>query len=219
MRRARFLALLVLAAVLTQPLSARVVRVEITSRTDINNGKAFGLAGAYEKIQGRVYFSVDPANAHNRQIVDLDKAPRNAQGEVEFSADLYLLKPKDMNKGNGAVLFEVSNRGGKGIMRIVNGADANSEFGDGFLMRQGYTIAWLGWEFDVANRNENVGLRAPIAHDAANAIRGLVRSDFTPSVKRYDMPLGHILLAPDGRQSYPLHHPPTPQNPSALPPP
>ena len=212
MRRARFLALLVLAAVLTQPLSARVVRVEITSRTDINTGKAFGLAGAYEKIQGRVYFSVDPANPHNRQIVDLDKAPRNAQGEVEFSADLYLLKPKDMNKGNGAVLFEVSNRGGKGIMRIVNGADANSEFGDGFLMRQGYTIAWLGWEFDVAARNENVGLRAPIAHDAANAIRGLVRGDFTPSVKRYDWPLGHILLGPDGGQSYPVDDPASTQN-------
>src|SRR5258708_32269318 len=102
MRPALFLALLVLAAVLTQPLSARVVRVGITSRTDINNGKAFGLAGAYEKIQGRVYFSVDPANAHNRQIVDLDKAPRNAQAEVACSAALSLFKPKDMNKGNGA---------------------------------------------------------------------------------------------------------------------
>src|SRR5216684_2583924 len=196
MRRARFLALLILAAVLTQPLSARVVRVEITSRTDINNGKAFGLASAYEKIQGRVYFSVDPANPHNRQIVDLDKAPRNAQGEVEFSADLYLLKPKDMNKGNGAVLFEVSNRGGKGILRIVNGggnpADPATEFGDGFLMRQGYTIAWVGWEYDVADQNQNLRLDAPVARDPdGKAIRGLVRSDFTLAEKRDEMPVGH----------------------------
>ena len=127
---------------------ARVVRVEITSRADIQEGKPFGNAGAYEKIVGRVYFAVDPANLHNRQIVDLDKAPRNAHGEVEFSADLYLLKPKDMAKGNQAVLFEVSNRGGRGILSLVNGRDG--EFGDGFLMRQGYTIAWVGWEFDLS---------------------------------------------------------------------
>jgi len=90
---------------------------------------------------------VDPGNLHNRQIVDIDKAPRNAQGEVEFSADVYLYKPKDMAKGNGAVLFEVSNRGGRGILRLVDGgssADPNGEIGDGFLLRQGYTVAWLG---------------------------------------------------------------------------
>jgi hypothetical protein len=72
---------------------AHVTRVEIVSRADVQGGRAFGLAGAYEKIIGRVYFAVDPANIHNRQIVDIDKAPRNAQGEVEFSADLYLYKP------------------------------------------------------------------------------------------------------------------------------
>ena len=87
---------------------AHVTRVEILSRTDVLDGRAFGLAGGYEKIVGRVYFAVSPDNLHNKLIVDLDKAPRNAQGEVEFSADLYLLKPKDMNKGNGSVLFEVS---------------------------------------------------------------------------------------------------------------
>ncbi|MCU1316935.1 MAG: hypothetical protein JWN63_2257 [Candidatus Acidoferrum typicum] len=90
---------------------AHVTRVEILPRADIQDGRAFGLAGPYERIIGRVYFAVNPENIHNRQIVDLDKAPRNAQGEVEFSADLYLFKPKDMAKGNNAVLFEVSNRG------------------------------------------------------------------------------------------------------------
>src|SRR5580704_18206882 len=91
---------------------AHVTRVEVISRTDVLDGRTFGLAGAYERIVGRVYFAVNPDNLHNKRIVDLDKAPRNAQGEVEFSADLYLLKPKDMNKGNNDVLFEVSNRGG-----------------------------------------------------------------------------------------------------------
>ncbi|MBZ5489761.1 MAG: hypothetical protein LAO76_02385 [Acidobacteriia bacterium] len=187
------------------------MRVEVTSRTDLQEGKPFGSAGAYEKIVGRVYFAVDPSNLHNRQIADLDKAPRNAHGEVEFSADLYLLKPKDMSKGNQAVLFEVSNRGGRGILSLVNGRDG--EFGDGFLMRQGYTIAWVGWEFDLSSQGERLRLSAPIAHEAdGKEIHGLVRTDFTPSEKREDMPLGHILLGPDGGNSYPVDDPANERN-------
>jgi hypothetical protein len=201
---------------LTSSCEAHVARVEIISRTDVQDGRAFGSAGAYEKIVGRVYFAVKPENAHNRQIVDLDKAPRNAQGEVEFSADLYLYKPKDMNKGNGAVLFEVSNRGGRGILRLVDGGNssgANGEFGDGFLLREGYTIAWLGWQFDLAEEGEKVRLTAPVAHDAGGKeIRGLVRSDFTPSLKIDDMPLGHIMLGPNGGKSYPVDDPGSAKN-------
>ena len=196
--------------------NAHVTRVEILSRGDVQDGRTFGLAGAYEKIIGRVYFAVDPANLHNRQIVDLDKAPRNAQGEVEFSADLYLFKPKDINKGNGAVLFEVSNRGGRGILRLVDGgssSDPNGEIGDGFLLREGYTIAWLGWQFDLAEEGEKVRLTAPIAHDAGGKeIRGLVRSDFTLSQKTDDMPLGHIMLGPGGGKSYPVDDPGSAKN-------
>ncbi len=208
---ARFTMVLLLCTAFISTLQARVVRVEITSRTDINNGKPFGAAGAYEKIIGRVYFAVDPLNVHNRQIVDLDKAPRNAQGEVEFSADLYLLKPKDMTKGNGSVLFEVSNRGGRGIMFLANGLEG--EYGDGFLMRQGYTIAWVGWEFDLSSQGDRLRLSAPIARDpGGKEIHGLVRTDFTPSEKRVDMPLGHILLGPDGGNSYAVDDPQSPAN-------
>ena len=192
---------------------AHVTRVEVISRSDVQDGKPFGLAGPYEKIIGRVYFAVDPANAHNRQIVDLDKADRNAQSQVEFSADLYILRPKDMNKGNGAVLFEVSNRGGRGIDRLVNGATSADPEGDGFLMRHGYTIAWVGWEFDVASEGDRLKLYAPIAHDpGGKEIRGLVRSDFTPAQKRDDMPLGHFLLGPTGGKSYPADDPASPKN-------
>jgi hypothetical protein len=200
-----------MCAILVSLAQARVVRVEITSRTDIQEGKPFGNAGAYEKIVGRVYFAVDPLNLHNRQIVDLDKAPRNAHGEVEFSADLYLLKPKNVAKGNQAVLFEVSNRGGRGILALVNGR--NGELGDGFLMRQGYTIAWVGWEFDLSSQGERLRLSAPIAHDpGGKEIHGLVRTDFTPSEKRDNMPLGHILLGPDGGNSYPVDDPASEKN-------
>jgi hypothetical protein len=207
---------LTIIAFFTSSADAHVTRVEILSRADIQDGRAFGLAGAYERIIGRVYFAVNPENIHNRQIVDLDKAPRNAQGEVEFSADLYLFKPKDMAKGNNAVLFEVSNRGGRGILRLVNGgnsSDPNAEFGDGFLFREGYTIAWLGWQFDVADQGQNLRLSAPVAHDpGGKEIRGLVRSDFTPSQKRDDMPLGHILLGPGGGKSYAVDDPASAKN-------
>ncbi|HEY2171892.1 MAG TPA: alpha/beta hydrolase domain-containing protein [Candidatus Angelobacter sp.] len=200
-----------MSAMLVSLAQARVVRVEITSRGDIQEGKPFGSAGAYEKIVGRVYFAVDPANLHNRQIVDLDKASRNAHGEVEFSADLYMLKPKDMAKGNQAVLFEVSNRGGRGILSLVNGRDG--EFGDGFLMRQGYTIAWVGWEYDLSSQGEHLRLSAPIAHGPGEKeITGLVRTDFTLAEKRDDMPLGHILLGPDGGNSYPVDDPASEKN-------
>jgi len=214
--RLRLTWVLTLIAFFASSADAHVTRVEILSRADIQDGRAFGLAGAYERIIGRVYFAVNPENIHNRPIVDLDKAPRNAQGEVEFSADLYLFKPKDMAKGNNAVLFEVSNRGGKGILRLVNGgntSDPNNEFGDGFLLREGYTIAWLGWQFDVADQGQNLRLSAPVAHDpGGKEIRGLVRSDFTPSQKRDDMPLGHILLGPAGGKSYPVDDPASPKN-------
>jgi hypothetical protein len=215
LRFARILSLVIFLS-LAAGADAHVTRVEIISRTDIADGRAFGFAGAYEKIVGRVYFAVNPDNLHNKLIVDLDKAPRNAQGEVEFSADLYLLKPKDMNKGNNAVLFEVSNRGGKGILRLVNGfssATPDGEYGDGFLLREGYTVAWVGWEFDVADRGENLKLYAPIAHEAGGKeISGLVRSDFTPAQKVDDMPLGHSLLGPAGGKSYPVDDPASAKN-------
>jgi hypothetical protein len=104
------------------------------------------------------------------------------------------------------LLFEVSNRGGRGIVFLVNGREG--EYGDGFLMRQGYTIAWVGWEFDVADQPDRLKLSAPVAHEAdGKEIHGLVRSDFTPSQKRDDWPLGHILLGPDGGKSYPVDDP------------
>src|SRR5947207_8884381 len=98
----------VVVALLSASASAEVVRIEIQSRSDLAGGQVFGAAGAYEKIAGKVFFAVDPSLPANRIITDIDKAPRNAAGKVEFSSDFYLLKPKQMERGNGAVLYEVS---------------------------------------------------------------------------------------------------------------
>src|SRR5262247_2275323 len=136
------------------PVQGGVTRIEIISRADLLNGKEFGLAGAYEKIIAKVYFAVDPNNAHNKVIVDLGRAQRNEQGLVEFSADLYILRPKDVNRGNSAALFEIPNRGGKAMVRFFNhgrgGGDftTEAEMGDGFSMCRmareccGFTRLW-----------------------------------------------------------------------------
>src|ERR1700746_2939282 len=137
---------------------AEVVRVEISSRQDVLGGKAFGTVGAYEKLTGKVYFAVDPNNAHNKIIADLDKAPRNAQGKVEFTADVFIIRPKDASKGNGALIFDIPNRGNKGVLGTFNRAKGSldptteEEFGDGLLMRQGYTVVSIGWEFDIPKK-------------------------------------------------------------------
>ncbi|HXN41028.1 MAG TPA: hypothetical protein VN918_04510, partial [Myxococcaceae bacterium] len=148
---------------------ARLDRIEVSSRADVIGGKSFGLAGPYEKIVGKAYFSVRPDNPHNKQIVDLDKSHFNKKGEVEFSADIFILKPKEDGRGNGSLLLEIPNRGGKGILRLVNRAGgavdptSAADFGDGFLMRQGFTVAWLGWQFDVADDRGLMRLDAPTA--------------------------------------------------------
>ena len=166
---------------------AEVTRIEIASRTDILGGKPFGAAGAYEKIVGRVFFSVDPMHPRNKAIVDLDKAPRDAAGRVTFSADLYVLAPKDAARGNGAALFDVLNRGRKNIIRDFNRAPAvpdptaEADFGDGFLMRQGYTLVWVGWQFDIPRRGGLMALDAPPALDQGKAITGRVSTTFTPN--------------------------------------
>src|ERR1700674_1062339 len=86
-------------------IRAEVTRVEISSRQDVLGGKSFGTVGSYEKLSGKVYFAVDPNNSHNKIIADLDKAPRNAQGKVEFSADIFIVRPKDPSHGNSSLIF------------------------------------------------------------------------------------------------------------------
>src|SRR5258708_12203694 len=115
-----------IAALAPSMTRAEVMRVEISSRQDVLGGKAFGTVGAYEKLSGKVYFAVDPNNSHNKIIADIDKAPRNSQGKVEFSADLFILRPKDSSRGNGVAFFDVVNRGNKGLMAVFNRAKASS---------------------------------------------------------------------------------------------
>ena len=177
------IALAVCIALLTPAfVLAEVTRVEITSRREVMNGRSFGTAGSYEELVGRIHFSIDPSNPRNQIITDLEKAPRNADGRVELSADLSVLRPTDPNLGNGTVLLDVVNRGRKTVLSGFNRATQGDAYGDGFLLRQGYAIVWVGWEFDVPPTRGAIRIDVPVA----SGTTGVVRATFTPNASRVD---------------------------------
>ncbi len=140
------------------------------------------------------YFSVDPKLEANRIVTDLGLAPRNGRGLVEFSVDVVVMRPRDPARGNGTVLCEIPNRGG------VGGALGMFNMGDELLMREGYTLVWVGWEWDVPRREGLLRLRAPVAHNPdGSPIRGPVRAQFVPNGPEKRMPLGdrdHVAYVP-----------------------
>jgi hypothetical protein len=135
---------------------AEVTKVTITAKTTVADGRSFGSTGPYEKLTGTIEFALNPSDRHNTPVVDLEHAARGSDGKVHFTADLFVLQPVDPVKGNGVLLFEISNRGTKGLLgrfnRARNSDDPTTaeQMGDGFLMREGYTLVWVGWQFDVA---------------------------------------------------------------------
>ena len=155
-----------------------MTRVEVTRRADVG-------ASGYEKIVGIVHFALDPREAVNQAIVNLDRAPKSGSGKVEFSADLYILQPRDATRSNGVALVEVLNRGSKLALRNFNfdgtlDPATEADLGDGFLMRQGYTLVWVGWQFDVPRQNNLMGIDVP----RAAGVSGIVRTQFTADVRR-----------------------------------
>lgn len=149
--------LLALIALFFLPLaaSAEVIKVTIASRTAVAEGKVFGASGPYEKLVGRIEFALDPRDPHNKVIVDLDYAPRDADGRVHFSSDLVVMRPTDPAKGNGVLLFDIANRGrasglsGFNRARLTSDPKGSLDVGDGLLMREGYTVVIVGWEGDI----------------------------------------------------------------------
>ncbi len=169
---------------LTTAASAGVTRVEIESQSAVLDGRSFGLVGSYEAVSGKLHFAVNPSNAANRIIADIDLAPRNTQGEVEFSSDFFLLRPKDMSRANGALLVDIPNRGGKTALGMfnrssrVNAPKSEKHYGDSFLQREGFTVLFLGWQFDPPREEGRMRLYTPVARQDGKPIRGLVRADF-----------------------------------------
>ncbi len=184
---------------------AKVVRVEVVTRTDVLRGKSFGDVGAYERITGRVYFRLPVANAHNAGIVDLGNAVNLDDGEVGFSSEFMAVRPKDAHKGNGSLLLEVPNRGRSRIISLLDGGDwdVSKEAGDEWLLRKGFTIVSLGWQWDAAGEGA-LHFNAPVARDHGKTITGLLRGDVMLSKPAPEIPLGHLILGSVGGTEYPV---------------
>lgn len=183
----RISATMMLMMLLNGTASAAVVRFEITSRDPFADGKDFSSAGAYERIVGRVTYAIDPKLPQNQAIVDLDKAPTNDEGLVEFTGDLFILAPADLARASGSVLYDVNNRGNKLALRFFNLAGSTNDprsaddAGDGFLMRNGFIVVWSGWDGELLPGDHRLRLAVPIATNGTEPITGPIRCEIVPT--------------------------------------
>ena len=157
--------------------------LEITNRTGFASGAAFGDVGAYELLEGTAHYAVDPAHARNQGITDLELAPRNSAGQVEFSSDFAMLQPVNLDRGNRRILFDVVNRGRKTALTfngvpIPTDATLPLQAGNGYLMRRGYTVVWGGWQSDVPPTPGLIGLQGPEAVDPGGPLTGKTMCQF-----------------------------------------
>ena len=153
---------------------ARITRIDVTStESPTFGGYSWPGVGQYEKLVGKAYGEISPTDPKNSVIVDLNLAPRNANGNVEYAVDFYILKPIDLSKGNHKMMYEPPNRGRKtwnALARMPAGNDPgsvtdNATLAQSFLMPRGYTIVFSGWDFSAGtdNSNFNTTITLPVA--------------------------------------------------------
>lgn len=172
------------------------IELTILARQLVANGMAFGEIGPYERLAGKVRYSIDPESSSHLGIVDLEKAVRNANGFVDFSGDFLILRPQALHRSNRRIFFEYCNRGNLRAIQFFNDAPASNDpvsrdqIGNGFLMRRGYLIAWCGWQGDLWPGDGRLTLTVPEAREDGKPITGLVRTEF--------------IVDESGRSSFPL---------------
>ena len=199
---------------------AEVVRFELTGPPrPALEGRSFGTVGAYVELRARATIALDPADPRNAVIVDLDRAPRNAQGRVEAIADVVILRPADLARGNGALLVEPPNRGRRIISQLLNDSPAAGvsrleqagDAGNGWTFRQGYTLAWIGWQGDWT---PGTGMRVEVPR--AIGITGPSREEFVfdtttnPAIGQLSHPIADpssLVLSVRARQEDARQHP------------
>jgi hypothetical protein len=206
MRKAGFALISIFAASLSSATQAREseVKLEITARDPVYEGRSFGDHGSYERIRAIAHMRIDPKEPANSGIVDLDLAPHAFDGMVEYDVDVVILRPATAARARRVMVYEVVNRGTK-LIGMLNQAgvgmgDPIAE-GDGFLMRQGYTMVWSGWQSDVAPpamlppgmaRPELVAARFPTARfKDGSPVTGMITTETV-----FDSPIGDTIALP-----------------------
>ena len=175
--------------------SAEIVKIVIEKREPFADGHEFGVTGAYEKLIGKAYGEVDPRKAHNKGIVNIGKAPKNARGRVEYSVDMLMLKPVDIRRGNQTIFYDVVNRG-RQALRVNYGAERSNDpstlahAGDGFMMRLGYTLVASGWQGDVNAGAGRLTTNFPVAKNSnGGSIRRWITTEFVFQKSSFSVPL------------------------------
>jgi hypothetical protein len=171
-------------ALAAAPAAARLTEISVTAVEPFAGGARFDAAGAYERVRGTFKGELDPADPRNRVIVNLDKAPRNAVGRVEYEADFYILRPADAARGSRKLLYDVTNRGRQyvhwmfGDARTVrNDPRALEDIGNGLILRRGYTLVWSGWDPDAPRSNNGLAMKPVIATNGSQPIVNLIREE------------------------------------------
>ena len=183
---------LAMFATLSHPAEARVVRLVVEKTTPFDGGRSFGAVGPFERLDGRVYFEVDAKDPLNKVIVNIDRAPRNAKGLVEFSAPFFIVKPKDIARGNHKIYYGVNNRGnniefGHATWPAIP-PGAAIESGDILALRLGYAYVDAGWAGDVETTASRLGAMLPVAVQAdGSPIVAPIRIEY--SATGYTLPL------------------------------
>jgi len=178
---------------------ARVTRIVIEQKqSPAYEGKSFGAVGQYEILTGKAYGELDPKDPHNAIITDIQLAPRNERGLVEYVATFMLVKPMDLAKANGVLLYAVANRGNRTLTApFVVAGESNYEF----FLRRGYIILHSGWQGDLAPRPNAETVSIPIARNPdGSSITGLALARFS------NMPAGTTTLPlPAGHEAASLN--------------
>ena len=163
---------------------SNLIEITIAERGAFAGGHEFGSVGAYERLAGRALFAVDPKAPAQRGITDLGRAPVDGEGRVRFEADIMILRPKDLARGNKRLFLDYGNRGNKRALQFFNDAPASNDprtlgdAGNGFLMRRGYSIAWIAWQGDLLAGDGRMLLDLPVATEKGKPITGLVRVEY-----------------------------------------
>jgi Alpha/beta hydrolase domain len=188
-----------LSSYLSEPAFARVVALDVLSVEPAFAGRVFKV-GTYDRVLARARYAVDPADARNAGIVDLAKAPRNTRGEVEFSADVEILRPRNNELGNRRLLYDVLNRGSKLGLSLLNdapysnGVSKSEEAGNGHVFDQGYTVVWSAWQPDVGPGNSRLLVQVPVISGSTGLSREEVVFDNTnnPAILDLSFPVATI---------------------------
>jgi hypothetical protein len=166
-----------------------LIRLQIDRMEPFADGLEFGATGAYLRLAGTAYGELDPSEPRNTVIVNLDKAPTNGRGRVEYEVDFYIMRPLDPLRGNQKILYEATNRGRKMILPVLHGSPETSagavnepataaDAGNGFALRAGYTLVWNGWDPDAPRANHGLSMRVPVATDGGAPIVKTIRDEF-----------------------------------------